>query len=122
MPSQEDISPVRIVAIPDQIFAAAVRSVSHFRAGGRRTIKLRGRINSRCAAYCLVMGIAWSRKRLFGRPMDRRFHEKDRRSGEQRRLGDRRSGDERRKHSNRRATSKTQASNSLVPAQEDTNI
>lgn len=73
------------------------------------------------AAYCLVMGIAWSRKRLFGRPMDRRFDEKDQRSGEQRRLSDRRSGDERRKHSKRRATLKTQTSNSVAPAQEDTN-
>jgi len=69
------------------------------------------------AAYCLVMGIGWGRKRLFGRTMDRRFDESDRRSGEQRRIGDRRSGDDRRTKSKRRNVLGTLETNSVSPAE-----
>jgi len=66
-----------------------------------------------------VMGIGWGRKRLFGRTMDRRFDESDRRSGEQRRIGDRRSGDDRRTKSKRRTTLKTRETNSVIPAEDE---
>jgi UDP-GlcNAc:undecaprenyl-phosphate GlcNAc-1-phosphate transferase len=64
------------------------------------------------AAYCLLMAIAWSRKRLFGHPMDRRLDDKDRRSGKQRRVGDRRSGVDRRRQSERRAVLEARGANS----------
>ncbi len=55
--------------------------------------------------YATVMGVAWRRRRLLGRPLDRRLGDADRRRPGERRQGDRRQGGERRGGEGRRENS-----------------
>lgn len=60
------------------------------------------------AVYCVTMGMAWRRMRLFGISMERRVLAPDRRVQAERRIGERRSGDERRRQTGRRRSDGSQ--------------